>query len=194
MFVNISQCFIKIWNKISKKIPKNLDYKDLKYFYPPIKKGRVIRVYDGDTLTIAAKVPLLKNKEIYKFSIRLNRIDCPEIRTNNAIEKICGLRVRDLLSEKIMNKMVNIEILKTDKYGRYLAEVSYKKQNISDWLLFNNYAIIYDGGTKEEFSIGKYNQLLNEDALLNVSQVNAEPGTYFVNIPLNNNNDGTFHM
>tara|TARA_B110000261_G_C13007749_1_gene326843 strand:- start:117 stop:701 length:585 start_codon:yes stop_codon:yes gene_type:complete len=194
MFVNISQCFIKIWNKISKKIPKNLDYKDLKYFYPPIKKGRVIRVYDGDTLTIAAKVPLLKNKEIYKFSIRLNRIDCPEIRTNNAIEKISGLRVRDLLSEKIMNKMVNIEILKTDKYGRYLAEVSYKKQNISDWLLFNNYAIIYDGGTKEEFSIGKYNQLLQEDTLLNVSPVNAVPDTYFVNVPLNNNNDGTFHM
>ena len=180
MFANIGQCFIKIWNKICKKIPKNLDYRELKYFYPPIKKGRVIRVYDGDTITIATRVPLLKKKEIYKFSIRLNRIDCPEIRTLNVDEKKCGLRVRDLLSEKIMNKIVNIEILKTDKYGRYLAEVSYKKQNISDWLLNNNYAVKYNGGKKEEFTFGKYNNLLHEDTVVNVSIVNPS----FVNVPL----------
>ena len=175
--------FYKIWNKLCKKIPKNLDYKDLNYFYPPIKKGRVIRVYDGDTITIAARVPLLKNKEIYKFSIRLNRIDCPEIRTQNVDEKKCGLRVRDLLSEKIMNKMVNIEILKTDKYGRYLAEVSYKKQNISDWLLWNKYAVKYNGGTKEQFLIGKYNYLLNEDITVNAM---------LVEVPLNDNDNGVF--
>ena len=171
----------KLFNHIFNKIPKNLDYKDLNYFYPPIKRGRVIRVYDGDTITIAAKVPLLRNKEIYKFSIRLNRIDCPEIRTTNPDEKICGLRIRDLLSEKIMNKMVNIEILKTDKYGRYLAEVSYKKENISEWLLNNKYATLYNGGTKEEFNYGKYNHLLLED-----TYVKAE----LVNIPLN---DGVFN-
>jgi micrococcal nuclease len=171
----------KLFNYIFNKIPKNLDYIKLNYFYPPIKKGRVIRVYDGDTITIAAKVPLLRNKEIYKFSIRLNRIDCPEIITTNTDEKICGLRIRDLLSEKIMNKIVNIEILKTDKYGRYLAEVSYKKENISDWLLDNKYATLYNGAKKEEFNMGKYNNLLLEDTYVKAN---------FVNIPLN---DGVFN-
>ena len=173
----------KLWICVLKKIPKNLDYKELDYFYPPIKKGRVIRVYDGDTITIAARVPMLKNKKIYKFSIRLNRIDCPEIRTTNADEKICGLRVRDLLSEKIMNKMVNIKIINTDKYGRYLAEVSYKKENISNWLLENKYAVKYNGGTKEKFSLGKYNYLLIEDNVVNASILDPS----FVEVPLTNN-------
>ena len=164
---------------IFNKIPKNLNFKELKFFYPPIKKGRVIRVYDGDTITIAARVPLLKNRDIYKFSIRLNRIDCPEIKTKNNEEKLYALRVRDLLSEKIMNKMVKVEILKTDKYGRYLAEIYYKRENISDWLLNNRYAIPYDGGKKEDFIVGKFNHLLIED-----SYVNAE----LVTVPLHNSN------
>ena len=41
-------------------------------------------------------------------------------------------------------------------------EKSYKKQNISDWLLWNKYAVEYNGGTKEQFSIGKYNNLLKD--------------------------------
>ena len=168
-----------IIKRLFNKIPKNLNFKELKFFYPPIKKGRVIRVYDGDTITIAARVPLLKNRDIYKFSIRINRIDCPEIKTKNNEEKLYALRVRDLLSEKIMNKMVKVEILKTDKYGRYLAEIYYKRENISDWLLNNRYAIPYDGGKKEDFSVGKFNHLLIED-----SYVNAE----LVTVPLHNSN------
>ena len=96
-----------------------------------------------------------------------------------------------------MNKMVNIEILKTDKYGRYLAEVSYKKQNISDWLLTNNYAVIYNGGKKEEFTFGKYNHLLHEDTVVNASIINPSMvNPSFVNVPLTNDgeDDGVFNF
>ena len=68
-----------------RKIPKNLVFNELSNFYPNIKKGRVIKVYDGDSITVAARIPELKNDTIYKFSIRLNRIDTPELRTNNSI-------------------------------------------------------------------------------------------------------------
>ena len=129
-----------------RKIPKNLVFKDLNNFYPNIRKGRVIKVYDGDSITIAARIPELKNNTIYKFSIRLNRLDTPELRTNNHIEKEYAIKIRDLLSERIMNKMVNIKVIKTDKYGRYLAEISYKKLNINDWLINNGYAVNYSGG------------------------------------------------
>lgn len=147
----------RIYNRATNKIPKNLTFKDLSHYYPEIKKGRVIKVYDGDSITIAARVPKLRDRKIYKFNIRLNRIDCPEIKTKNTTEKELGLRIRDILSEKIMNKMVNLNIIKTDKYGRYLAEVFYKKENINSWLLNNRYAVQYDGGKKEEFSTLPYN-------------------------------------
>jgi len=161
-------CFFPCLRKY-RKIPKNLDFKELSHFYPNIKKGRVIKVYDGDSITIAGRIPELKNDVIYKFNLRLNRIDTPEIKTNNPIEKEYAIKVRDILSEKIMNKMVNIKVLKTDKYGRYLAEVSYKKLNINTWLLQNNYAIFYDGGTKEVFDSNRFNPDLSEDVAIAMS-------------------------
>jgi len=170
-----------------RKIPKNLNFKDLSNFYPDIKKGRVIKVYDGDSITVAARIPILKNDTIYKFSIRLNRIDTPELRTSNIVEKEYAIKIRDILSEKIMNKMVNIEVLKTDKYGRYLAEVSYKKTNINSWLLSNNYAVLYDGGTKNSFDANKFNPDLSEDVAVAIS---LSPNSN--NLTKINDNEGEF--
>lgn len=170
IFYNVCPCLRKY-----RKIPKNLVYKDLSNFYPDIKKGRVIKVYDGDSITVAARIPILKNDTIYKFSIRLNRIDAPELRTSNVIEKEYAIKIRDKLSEKIMNKMVNIKVLKTDKYGRYLAEVSYKKLNINDWLLNNSYATNYDGGTKNIFNPNNFNIDLSEDVAVAISLTPENP-------------------
>ena len=64
----------------SKSLPQELKFKDLKEFIAPVTSGRVIKVYDGDTITIASKVIGLKNSPIYKFPIRLNGIDTPEIK------------------------------------------------------------------------------------------------------------------
>jgi endonuclease YncB( thermonuclease family) len=141
-------------------IPRNLEFKNLYHFSPKITKGRVIKVYDGDSITIAARISNLKGKQIYKFTIRLNRIDTPEISTKNETEKAYGLVIRDYLNEKIMDKMVDIEIINTDKYGRYLAEVFYKKENINTWLLDNSYAVEYFGGKKKKFSMSDYNKCI----------------------------------
>ena len=71
----------------SRYLPQDLDPKSLDSFVPPVNSGRVIKVYDGDTITIASKVPGLKNSPIYKFSVRLNGIDTPEIKGKNEDEK-----------------------------------------------------------------------------------------------------------
>ena len=173
-----------------RKIPKNLTFNKLSNFYPDIRKGRVIKVYDGDSITVAARIPQLKNNIIYKFSIRLNRLDTPELRTSNHIEKEYAIKIRDLLSERIMNKMVNIKVIKTDKYGRYLAEIFYKKENINDWLLNNHYAIRYDGGTKKQFDTRNYNVNLEEDIAVAISiDVNRDS---FNRVEINTNKNGEF--
>jgi endonuclease YncB( thermonuclease family) len=86
-----------------------------------------------------------------------------------------------MLSEKIMNKMVNIKVLKTDKYGRYLAEVSYKKLNINNWLLKNNYALLYDGGAKRSFDSNKFNPELSEDVAVAMSLTPENPNYHNFN-------------
>ena len=127
---------------------ETLNIKSLPPFIPPVQSGRVIKVYDGDTITIATRIPGLKASPIYKLSVRLNGIDTPEMRTKNEEEKMVARMAQVALSNKIMNKMIILKDVKTEKYGRLLAELYLGDEHINKWLLDNRYAIQYGGGTK----------------------------------------------
>jgi micrococcal nuclease len=109
-------------------------------YIPSIKEGKVLKVYDGDTITIASKI----EDKFYKFSVRIRGVDCPEIRGDNETEKQAAIIVRDKLSELINNKMVILEDIDYDKYGRILATVKFNNINIDHWLLINHYAVPYN--------------------------------------------------
>ena len=109
--------------------------------------GKVVSVYDGDTIKIVFPV----HNNLYKWNCRLNGIDTPELRTKNNNEKEYGYKVRDELRKKILNKVVNVECGKFDKYGRLLVTVYNNEENINKWLVDNKYAFKYDGGTKKDW-------------------------------------------
>ena len=115
-------------------------------FQPDVRYGKVIKVYDGDSITIAAKP--YANYPVYRFSIRLNGIDTPELRTSNENEKKHGIIARDALKEKILDKIVTLKNVDSEKYGRLLADIYLGDENICQWMIEQNYAIRYDGGTK----------------------------------------------
>ena len=127
---------------------KNLSWTNTKSFIPPIKSGIVIKVYDGDTITVATKLPYKKDNTIYRFSIRLKNIDCPEINSNNSEEKEYAFLAKNALSQKILNKEVIVKNTSIEKYGRILADVYLKNELINDWLLENRYGVKYDGKSK----------------------------------------------
>lgn len=118
-------------------------------FVPPVTEGKVIKVYDGDTITIAAKLPY-SNSPIYKFSVRLLGIDCPEIKGSTEKEKELAKQARDALSERISGKMVCLRNVSTEKYGRLLADVYIDGECLNTWMLVRKYAVKYDGGTKSK--------------------------------------------
>ena len=124
----------------------NINPKNLKHFVPKIKKCKVIKVYDGDTITVAGY--LKGDPECYKFKVRLNGIDSPELRGSNENEKKHAIIARDALSNKILNNMVILDIKGTEKYGRLLADVLYDGTNMNEWMINNGYAVKYDGGKK----------------------------------------------
>ena len=126
---------------------QNIEYADTSPFVPPIHFGKVIKVYDGDTITIASVLPNT-TEPIYRFSVRLNGIDTPEIRGKTPEEKELAILARDELYNKIYGKMVTLKNVGTEKYGRILADVYLEEENINEWLVSKEYAVRYDGGTK----------------------------------------------
>lgn len=136
-----------------KSLPINMEYLDnITYgntvpFVAPITSGKVVKVYDGDTFTIASKLSNVDDI-VYRFSVRLNGIDTPEIKGKTVIEKELAKKARDALSNIIMDKIVILKNVSTEKYGRLLADVYIGDLWMNEWMLANKYAVKYDGGTK----------------------------------------------
>jgi len=126
----------------------DITWQDTVEFTFPIEGGRVIKVYDGDTITIASKLPF-DNSPLYRLSVRLNGIDTPEIKGKTDDEKIAAKQVKDALSNLILNKRVSLKNIQTEKYGRILADVYIGELHINQWLITEKYAVKYDGGTKK---------------------------------------------
>lgn len=116
-------------------------------FVPPITEGEVISVYDGDTITIVSKLPY-DASPLYRFSVRLAGVDCPEIKGKTENERELAQEAKCALQKLILNKVVALKNLKTEKYGRVLADVYLGDLHVNQWLLDNKYALQYSGGTK----------------------------------------------
>ena len=117
-------------------------------FVPPVSGGQVIKVYDGDTITIASKLPY-SGSPLYRFSVRLNGIDTPEIKGKTDDEITVAKQARDALSKLILNNQIQLKNTQTEKYGRILADVYLGDLHINKWLVEQHFAVVYDGGTKK---------------------------------------------
>ena len=102
----------------------DIKWEDTIEFTFPIKGGRVIKVYDADTITIASKLPY-NESPMYRLSVRLNGIDTPEIKGKGVEEeeKATAKLARDFVSNLALNKYVRLENIESEKYGRILADV-----------------------------------------------------------------------
>ena len=136
-------------NSTSKRIPKLIEYKNTTPFIVPLKKGTVVKVYDGDTITVANTLPIIDDDTIYRFSVRLNGIDTPEIKGKNEDEKQAAKNARDALSKLILHKEIELKNVSSEKYGRLLADIYLGDIHLNQWMIDERYAVKYDGGHKE---------------------------------------------
>lgn len=129
-------------------LQEDIVYNDTIPYIPPITCGKVIKVYDGDTITIATKLPY-DGSPIYRFSVRINGIDCPEMKTQDRNEQTCANIAKQKVCNMIFNKVVHLKNVKLEKYGRILADVYLQDISVGDMLCKCNLAVKYDGGTKK---------------------------------------------
>ena len=130
--------------KYQEPLLADISLKDCETFRPSVEWAKVVKVYDGDTITIAVII----GEKPYKFSTRLNGIDTPEMRGKSVSEKTKAIEARDFLKGKIFGEMVQLTNVEYDKYGRLLADIFHEERNISQMMLDNGYAVAYDGGKK----------------------------------------------
>ena len=142
--------------------------------------GKVVYVYDGDTVHIVFNI----NNKLTKFICRLAHIDSPEICPKNIADKnlrekeieaatksrnylieiVSTIKINDTKYTKqnckellaSSNKLIWVKCFEFDKYGRLLVEL-YENQSsivsINKMMVDNNYAVSYEGGTKKVFDI-----------------------------------------
>ena len=146
--------------------------------------GKVVYVYDGDTVHIVFKI----DNELVKFNCRLSGIDSPEIAPKNISdvklkneEELSAIKCRNYLISRVilipleketMNKneikeicaksthLVWVKCKEFDKYGRLLVELYDNPNSIKSFnqdMIEKKYAIGYDGGTKKQFIESNFN-------------------------------------
>jgi micrococcal nuclease len=101
----------------------------------------VVSAYDGDTIRV--DIDLGFGIWFRNQPMRLARIDTPEMR---GADKVAGTIARDFLRERILGQEVTIKTSKdkAGKYGRYIAEVIHKGENINNLLVKEGYARYYE--------------------------------------------------
>ena len=98
--------------------------------------GKVVAISDGDTLT------MLQDKQ--QFKIRLSEIDTPEKSQPH------GTKAKQALSDLVFGKLVRIEVVTIDRYGRTVGKVYIGDMDINAELVRNGHAWVYRRYAKDK--------------------------------------------
>ena len=110
---------------------------------------KVIRVYDGDTITI------LNDRQ--KQSIRLVGIDTPEKSRKKGLPgQPYSQKATKFLAGLVLGKQVSIESYGTDRYERVLGVVWLGQINVNLEMVKNGYAEVYRGRPAKGFDNDPY--------------------------------------
>lgn len=120
--------------------------------------AKCVKVYDGDTGTFV----FFFNGKPFKWRVRLAGIDTAELKTDNKEEHEFAVKTRARFEEYVKDKLIYIECLGWDKYGRLLANIypdNVSKITLNSQLMSEGFAYAYDGGSRVPFDKWKNGKL-----------------------------------
>lgn len=131
---------------------------------------KIVKVYDADTVHCCF-FPFGINDRAYKFHVRLNKIDSPELKSSDPLEKLVSQKLATFVSNLILDKICIIECNGFDKYGRILGNIFYNDIDVSDLLIQKEFVKQYGGGTKLKFDLDFLQKILNNDEIKNLEGI-----------------------
>jgi micrococcal nuclease len=104
--------------------------------------AKVKRVLDGDTIDVV--IDLGFDVDI-KQTLRMNRINAYETTLRNGTtpeQKALGIEGKKFLTELLpVDSVIIVNTEKSDKYDRYLAEVTFNGVNLNNLMVSKGYAV-----------------------------------------------------
>ncbi len=152
MCINLKK-FCQYSSKMSASL-EDCTYQNSEKFVPLITKGKIVKCYDGDTVTIAT----IMDGKRFRFNVRMLGYDCAEIRSKNPQEKQVAKWAKAFITDLIYHKVVYVSKNEGyDKYGRLLLELSIGDINVNE-LMLNKWGVVYYGGHKENVNWDEWNE------------------------------------
>jgi micrococcal nuclease len=109
---------------------------------------KYIKNYDADTITF--NIPDVHPLIGKKMSVRVRHVDTPEMKSKLPCEREASRNAQRLVENMLENaKRIDLVNVDKDKYFRILADVIIDGQNLKDYLIKNQLAYAYEGGTKQ---------------------------------------------
>jgi len=106
--------------------------------------AKLLRVIDGDTIDVSIDLGFSIS---VKQRVRLSRINTPETRTKDLLEKAAGKAATEFISwflaENNNNLIIQTTVDKRGKFGRVLGEVFANGHNVNDLMLSKGHAVPY---------------------------------------------------
>jgi endonuclease YncB( thermonuclease family) len=115
--------------------------------------SEVVRVYDGDTITVdVAEWPTIVGDDI---GVRIRGVDTPELRGKCEEEKAAARSAREFTKAMVMNaETVVLSDIERGKYFRIVADVYADGVSVSGALIESGFGRAYDGGRRSEWCSG----------------------------------------
>ena len=116
--------------------------------------ARVLRVIDGDTITVRARIWVGQSVET---RVRIAGVDTPELRGDCALEIELATAARDLVADALGDQPAILRDVRHDKFGgRVLARVeSNTGEDIATLLIAAGLGRPYDGGKRTPWCDGR---------------------------------------
>lgn len=156
---------------------QTLTYKDTPTFgFADMKFiAKCVKVYDGDTITVAFKI----NGGYYKMPARMVGYDSPEMHPKYSVMEMKNLGIMPALVEDekrwaneakkrlaglVLNKLVMVEHASSnDKYGRLLISVkTMDGQDVNNIMLLDGYSRPYSGGKKMKWDFSGFDRPIGD--------------------------------
>ncbi len=133
-------------------------FEECKIFIPLMDRAKCVKVHDGDTLHLATILPHPYGAT--RFCARLLGVDTPELRSSDSAEKALAREARDIVKNRVLNKVVSVKTSQYDKFGRLLVRITTPNgEDLASLLVQEKVAVQYDGGRKQTVN---WNNLLKE--------------------------------
>jgi endonuclease YncB( thermonuclease family) len=99
--------------------------------------AKIVKVNDGDTYSAIFEMP---HHPIGMYTIRLRKVDTPELNSKNRNEQINAYRCEHLMNAVLINKTVQLVLVGKDNYERMIADVRINDtMDLGEFLIKNKY-------------------------------------------------------